>query len=339
MKFLDKLERKIGKYAIPHLIYYVLGAYLIGYVCTYVRALNPVLEYCTLNPYLVCKGQVWRLISWLIIPPQSGGGFLGPLWVVIMMFMYFQLGRALETIWGSFRFNVYIIGGVLLTMIGVMATYGIFYLALSEDFTFLIQSEALFGANGMYLCGYALGNSVSTYYINLSIFLAFALNFPDMQVRLYFIIPIKMKWMSIVYGAFLAYDIFSAIRYYNQLLAGVTYGYAFVIVLVVSKVVVILLSLANFLWFFLATRNSKKFFYRTVGNATKAARTRAANEAYGKPQMRRDLYSNGNAIFRHKCEVCGRTDADFPELEFRYCSKCTGSKEYCSDHLFTHTHM
>ena len=42
---------------------------------------------------------------------------------------------------------------------------------------------------------------------------------------------------------------------------------------------------------------------------------------------------------RHKCAICGRTEIDSPQLEFRYCSKCEGSYEYCSDHLFTHEHV
>ena len=47
-------------------------------------------------------------------------------------------------------------------------------------------------------------------------------------------------------------------------------------------------------------------------------------------------YQNGA---RHKCAVCGRTELDDPNLTFRYCSKCSGNKEYCQDHLFTHKHM
>ena len=42
---------------------------------------------------------------------------------------------------------------------------------------------------------------------------------------------------------------------------------------------------------------------------------------------------------RHKCAVCGRTELDAPDLEFRYCSKCAGDHEYCSEHLYTHTHV
>ena len=43
--------------------------------------------------------------------------------------------------------------------------------------------------------------------------------------------------------------------------------------------------------------------------------------------------------YRHKCEVCGRTDADFPDLQFRYCSKCAGYHCFCEDHIFNHTHF
>ena len=47
---------------------------------------------------------------------------------------------------------------------------------------------------------------------------------------------------------------------------------------------------------------------------------------------------SGAGSARHKCAICGRTENDDPNLSFRYCSKCTGNKEYCQDHLFTHTH-
>ena len=69
MGFVDKLEKKYGKYGIENLIYYVLGAYAIGYVLSLV--MPDVYYMLTMNPALVCKGQVWRLFTWIIVPPES----------------------------------------------------------------------------------------------------------------------------------------------------------------------------------------------------------------------------------------------------------------------------
>ena len=142
-------------------------------------------------------------------------------------------------------------------------------------------------------------------YINMSIFLAFAASYPDMEVMLYFLIPIKIKWMGLLYGVFIVYE--------------------FVQTSWVGKVA-ILVSLLNFLIFFLSTRNFRQVSPKEIHRKQefKRAATKAAPKA---------------GVPRHKCAVCGRTELDGDHLEFRYCSKCDGEYEYCQDHLFTHEHV
>ena len=123
MKFLDKMERKFGRYAIPNLSMWLIVGYLIGYVCYYVPFLRPVLTFCMLDPAAVMHGQVWRLITWVIMPPS----YSNILFYAIMLLLYYQLGSALERNWGSFRFNVYIIGGVIFTAVGVMILYAVLW--------------------------------------------------------------------------------------------------------------------------------------------------------------------------------------------------------------------
>ena len=181
MNWLDKLERKFGRYAIPNLTVYLLAGYVIGFAVYYLAP--NLLRYLTLEPYYILHGQIWRLITWVFMPTDTNLVYL-----LIMALFYYQLGTTLERTWGTFRFNVYIFGGMLFTVIGAFLLYGIMYLMNGG-----VTTEMLL-----------IGTSFSTSYINMSIFLAFACMYPDMQVLLMFIIPIKMKWMAAVYGVLIA---------------------------------------------------------------------------------------------------------------------------------------
>lgn len=288
---LDKMEKKFGKYAISNLIVYLLAGYVLGYLLQFGQRYTgvPYLDYLTLEPYYIFHGQIWRLVSWVIIPPQTSF-----FWALIMFFLYYQLGSSLENTWGAFKFNVYIFGGLLFTLIGAFLTYGLY---------FVINRTTPIG----------IGSFISTYYINLSIFLAFSACFPDMQVLLYFIIPIKMKWMSIFYLVIIGVEII------QHLISGQWY-----------IAVPIIASLLNFVIFFMMTRNLNRYNPKEIHRR---------NEFRRQATPPRTQYRDGTPIARHKCAVCGRTEISNPELEFRFCSKCNGNYEYCSEHLFTHSHV
>ena len=282
MNWLNKLERKFGNWAVPNLIVWLIGAYTIGFVLYQV---NPsIIGLLMLSPYHILHGQIWRLITWVFMPTDTNLVYL-----LIMALFYYQLGTTLERTWGTFRFNVYIFGGMLFTVIGAFLLYGIMYLMNGG-----VTTEMLL-----------IGTSFSTSYINMSIFLAFACMYPDMQVLLMFIIPIKMKWMALVYAAMALYYFFT-----GSLAVKVAIG----------------ASLLNFVIFFCSSRNIKRF-------GPKEQARKAKFRQQSRPHM---TYSNGA---RHRCAVCGRTELDDPNLEFRFCSKCNGNYEYCQDHLFTHEHV
>lgn len=285
---LDKLEKKFGKYAINNLMVYLLIGYGIGYLLYFGERFTGVgyLNWLRLEPYFILHGQIWRLFTWIVIPPDTS-----VIWAIIMFILYYQLGTALENTWGAFRFNVYIFGGMLFTVLGAFITYAIY---------------------GPSFVGF-IGAITSTYYINLSIFLAFSVCFPDMQVMLYFIIPIKMKWMSIFYLVIIGYQV-ATYLYHGMFFAAIP----------------IIASLLNFLIFYLSTRNMQRFNPKDIHR-------RAEFRRQATPP--RTQYRDGSPIARHKCAVCGRTEVTNPELEFRFCSKCNGNYEYCSDHLFTHQHQ
>jgi len=148
----------------------------------------------------------------------------------------------------------------------------------------------------------------STYYINMSILLAFAATFPNVQVLLMFIIPVKMKWMGIVYGVMLVLQLLNG--------TGLPMGDLFYR----SAIAV---SLLNFVIFYVKSRNK-------IHMTPKQMKRR---------QQFKQEVKKSTKITRHKCAVCGRTEEDDPNLEFRFCSKCEGNYEYCQNHLFTHEHV
>jgi len=287
-KFLNTLERKFGKYAITNLSLYIIIAYIIGYILV----LTGSVEFISLNPYYIARGQVWRIITWILVPPSSIDIF-----TIIMLYFYYQIGNALERTWGAFRYNIYIFSGIIFTVLGAVVLY------------------VISTANGLdsITAGYLVSSGFSTYYINLSIFLAFAATYPDVQVLLFFVIPVKMKWMAYIDAVILAYQF-------------ITSGMA--------GRIAIVMSLLNFIVFFLSTRNYRNVSFREMYR--RKAYREATHSGYN---SRSSNGSQSSAITKHKCAICGRTERDGDNLEFRFCSKCNGNYEYCNEHLFTHKHV
>lgn len=216
MNFLNKLERKIGKYAISNLSKYLIFGYILGYV---IELINPALiDFMTLNPYLILHGQVWRLVTWIIIPPESLD-----ILTFIMLYFYYSVGTDLERTWGTFYYNVYIFMGMIFTIIGSFLVMLISYVQYPELLS--TSSEMYFSVMSYYF---------STYYVNMSIFLGFAATFPEVRVLLMFIVPIKVKWLGIAYSV--------------MLVLGMIQGNIFQRVVIAS-------SLFNFVVFFLMTRS------------------------------------------------------------------------------------
>ncbi len=195
MNFLNKLERKIGKYAIPNLSKYLIFGYILGYL---IQFINPnLLNVISLNPYLILHGQVWRLVTWIIIPPS---GF-SILWTVVMLYFYYSVGNDLERTWGTFYYNVYLFMGMLFTAIGSFLVMGLSYVPSLE----INEAMKYFGEASYFNI---VSSYFSTYYVNMSIFLGFAMTFPEVRVLLMFVIPIKVKWLGIAYAVMLLADMF-----------------------------------------------------------------------------------------------------------------------------------
>lgn len=298
MNFIYKLEHKFGRFAIRNLSLILILCYVAGYIIEF--AAPAFMEYLILNPYAIVHGQVWRIVSWILIPPGENNIFFA----IIMLVFYYSIGTSLERTWGTFQYNLYLFAGMFFTLIGSFLMMG---------FCYLFRPELLNGIYSEYTVFESLSYVFSTYYVNMSIFLAYAATFPDNQVLLMFIIPIKVKWLGVVYGAFLVYEMIS-----GMLMNG---NVGFVYPFVIGS------SMLNFIVFFFTTRN----YIRMNRSQRKMHRDFARKQ-------RTDKAARNAGITKHRCAVCGRTEKDGDDLVFRFCSKCAGNYEYCQDHLYTHIH-
>ena len=287
---MSPFERKFGKYAIKNLSFVLVFCYGIGYLLQLMDRSGVLMSFLTLNPYAILHGQIWRVFTWILVPPPGSGiSFL----TLIMLYFYCSIGTSLERTWGTYRYNVYLFQGMLFTILGSFLLMGYCYLFHGDAAVLALEPEAFF---------WELSLAFSTYYINMSIFLAFAATFPEAQVLLMFIIPIKVKWLGVIYAIMLAFEFFGSPTHYKF---------------------AILASLLNFLVFFFTSRNMMHLNPKQI---------------HRRQEFKRDVRRN-TGITKHKCAICGRTEVDCPQMQFRFCSKCDGNYEYCEEHLYTQTNI
>lgn len=296
---MSPFERKFGKYAIRNLSFVLVMCYAVGYLLQMFDRSGLLISYLTLNPYAILHGQIWRLVTWILIPPSSGGLFF----TLLMLYFYCSIGTSLERVWGTYRYNVYLFQGMLFTIAGSFLLMGYCYLFQPEipmvDMQGILHTLTIDTPDAYFR---AISGVFSTYFINMSIFLAYAATFPDAQVLLMFIIPIRVKWLGIIYAVMLLFQFFGT-RVYGKFAIGA--------------------SLLNFVVFFLTSRNMMHLNPKQI---------------HRRQEFKREV-RRSTGITKHKCAICGRTEVDSPQMQFRFCSKCDGNYEYCEEHLYTHTHI
>lgn len=270
-QLLNKMEKKLGKYAIPNLMFYVTILYAVGAVICWQTPMI-YFRYLMLDAEAILHGQIWRIVTFLMWPLSSN-----PILNVLVIYCYYNLGRSLEYLWGTFRFNLYFFMGVIGHVLASLIIYLVF------DAVYPLTAE----------------------YLNFSLFFAYAITFPDAQFLLFYVIPIKAKWLALFDGAYFLY--------------GFVFGGA-------ATRVAIFMSLLNVIIYFAMSKGSRY-------NPKEIRRKQQFKTQMN--QTAKTVRING----RHCCAVCKRTEQDDPNLVFRYCSKCEGDYEYCQDHLYTHQHV
>lgn len=275
----DRFCARHPRFGISNLMRYIVIGNVAVYVLMMFTQTNDAgaLDFLTFYWPAVLKGEIWRVVSFVLVPQGS------LIFMAISLYFYYWIGSVLENKWGTAKFNLYYFGGVLATVIGAVLA-------------------GLVQGSHFYLAGAT--------YVNLSMFLAFACLFPETQVMLFFVIPVKMKWLAYLDAALFGFDIINSIR------LGLWSG--------VVLPVVALLNFAVFIWPEMARLKER------------AAYRHSPQTVQFKKAVRQQQQQQG---YHHKCAVCGRTDAEYPDLQFRYCSKCAGYHCFCQDHLFTHVHF
>ena len=279
----DRFAYRHPRFGIPGLMrYIVIGTVIVFLLIQFSN--YSALSFLAFSWDHVLGGELWRLVTFIFVPDT-----MSPLSFILSMYFTYFIGNLLEREWGTPKFNLYYLSGVVLTILtGIISHYA-------------------FGYSGIY----------GTYYINMAMFLAFAALYPDMRVLLFYIIPIKVKWIALVDMVLFAAEILSALLRLDFLSA-----------------LLPIVALLNFLVFFWTDMVEAFGFYR--GRAQHQHSHQTINfKSAARAQQRKEAQQG----YRHKCAVCGRTDTDYPELEFRYCSRCVGYHCFCAEHIFTHEHF
>lgn len=263
-RLLARVERRIGKYAIPNLAWVVFGGMGFVFLLSFVRP--EFQEFLILDWSRVLRGEVWRLFTFIFLPP-GGGSFLGPIGTMFAIYMFWLVGTGLEQHWGSFKLNVFYFVGMVGTILAALVTRA------------------------------ALGNT----WLNMSLFLAYATAFPDVEFLIFFIIPLKVKWLGLLDAALLAVSF---------VLGGV------------GDKIAIGLAFANYALFFAGYWLD---WCRSRNLQVRQAARRASMPSRAEP-------TRGRA-----CAICGASEEDGADIRVCSCEKCGGKpRTLCLQHAREH---
>ena len=275
-RWIDRFCARNPRFGVPNLMRYLI----IGNAAVWILSTmdsGTAVYFLSLSPKMILQGQIWRLVTFVLIPASSG--FL----TLLFLYFYYLIGTTMEQEWGQAKFSLYFLSGMLFTIL----------------YTFIVY--------------FITGRTPSPYavaeYIYLSMFFTFATYFPDMQVLLFFIIPIKIKWLAWFDAAFFLYSVFT-------------------------------LSFPSSLLPVVATLNYLLFCGDIIASWISPGRIRQRSKTINfQKETARIRREDATRPYRFKCAVCGRTDTEHPELEFRYCSRCAGYHCFCQDHINNHIHF
>ena len=167
MNWLNRLERRIGRHYIPHLMQYLVIAMAGVFILDHLPLRESASYLLYFDRDLILRGQVWRLVTFIFLPPSGSLIF-----ILLSLYFYYFLGTSLENHWGGARFNIYYAIGIL----------------------------------GNILAGFLTGAATNSY-LNTSLLLSFAVLYPDMEFMLFFFLPVKVRWIGWAWGLYLLYQL------------------------------------------------------------------------------------------------------------------------------------
>jgi hypothetical protein len=261
MDLLTRLERRFGRFAIPGLVQAVAVLQLLTLGLLYMsrpEAREALARFLDLDAAGILRGEVWRVVSHLFLPRS-----MSPLWALIGAMLLMWFGRGLDEGWGAFRVNLYVLGGVLALAAGAL----------------------IFGYSGGGLWFYQ------------SLLLAFAVTYPNEEIMVAFIIPVKVKWLAVFAAA---------------------------------GTLLVILAQPSAFWQALFAHLNFIVAFGPGGVRYAVGRARTA-------ERRARFQETADAAFFHQCSVCRRTEVEAPQLDFRVtedgdeiCNECRSAKEAAS---------
>ena len=290
---------------IPNLMLYIVVVSGVVYLANLINGGGVLYDLLAFDKSLILRGQVWRLVSWVFTDVLHSNPFLN----VLFLYFFYNLGRHLEMTIGTFKFNLfYAVGIVMMDLFAMIfcpvrdVTVGE-YLVPAQYFTSLYGNMA--------------------WYLHLSLVLAFATTHPDTHFYIFYIIPIRAWVMALIYLVITGIGVFNMIYPVNFM----------------PHALFPLVGLLNYFLFF----GDQMHYLLPLSWRAKLKRRSAParpKTAPGEPiPLRGEKKAAPVRNYNHRCTVCGRTDVSNPELEFRYCSKCSGYHCYCQEHISDHEHI
>ena len=288
------------------MLYICLGSGIMSFA-SMMNGVSGLYDLLCFDKAAILRGEVWRLVSWLLTE-QLGSN---PLLSVLFLYFFYRLGRAVELSIGTFKFNLFYLGGVLMMDLFAMIfcpteTIIIGNMMITPDiFTYLYSNMA--------------------YYLHLSMVLAFSTMYPDSQFMIFFVIPVKAWVLALI----------------DLVLIGISVFNMCYPLLLFPHCLFPLIGIFNYILFFGADmHNLLPLSWRVkVQRRRKKPVSGPKVVPFTTPVRHNPAADKSKLPYTHRCTVCGRTDAEFPNMEFRYCSRCQGYHCYCEDHISNHSHI
>ena len=290
---------------------YITIANAVVYIMSLIDGSNTLYSILCFDRTAILQGQLWRLVTGIC---TSVLGFGSPIFVIISLICYYSLGKAVENTWGTLRFNLFYLTGILLMDAFALAFGGMTF--TFQGITYYMPAE-FYSDMGSYL--------------NLSLFIAYATLYPSAQFLFLFIIPVRAWIFALVYLGITLYDVIQ----HTFVVTAFPHG-LFPLVALLNYFLFFGKDVANV--FPVSWRiNAARLFKKKKKPAT--SKQKPSVIPFPSAGSYQASVATPKAPYHHRCTICGRTDASHPDLEFRYCSRCNGYYCYCEDHISNHEHV